>query len=145
MKQLQQLKEKIILALHPECKSYEEAIEKEEMLDITYFCPHCSKELKKYESDYNHCDKCLKSFSYKEKEKLVIKIYTNLPITLGRLLQAFKRHISNSEFWNQEGENYHILNIIECWKITECNGFTEATLDDQSEETINKLLELFNN
>lgn len=128
----QQLKKAVIMALHLDCKTYEEAVKKE--FRIT--------------RNIGWDNDCI--FLGEEKGLYILfdkKIFSP-SLTLSRILQAL-----NEEMWGYffthgeimlgcfDGETIQRIEKICDWKLTKDNGET-ATDDDQTDETIEKLLSL---
>ena len=74
-----------------------------------------------------------------------------MPITIGRVIHAIgnfcyfpsysikvKENTAHIGYLNSGG----LFEVIAIWKLTKADGFTEATGEDQTEETISKLLEI---
>lgn len=66
-----------------------------------------------------------------------IKREFRLPITIGRVIEA----IRNKQKWSYDKQMFGEHKILTSWKLTKENG-KECTDDDQTDETIEKLLNL---
>ena len=113
------LEQKIILALHPECNTWEEAVYIEWGIET--------------DGNANYIE---------------LSSYKGLPISLPRVMQALNHKIDYIEFEyqggyltmeDQDSEEY----IFVTWKLTDKNG-KDLNLEDQSEETREALSKLFN-
>jgi len=66
----------------------------------------------------------------------------NMPITIGRVMQAICNVFAENQMLNAADEAWHIYNTAyKRWQLTKENG-QEATSEDQTEETLNNLLNL---
>lgn len=124
--QLQELREKIIHLNHPECETVEEAFEEEKRDFLLYI-----------------------------EEKFMAETYDNIrvtvtprrfesefyPITIGRVLFAFVQHFSKNPFFNEAGLEYYQKKTLDMWLLHSAG--IEATLEDQSQYTQEKIYDLF--
>ena len=112
----QQFKKLVITALHPECKTYEEALDKEHKIENANIIIEVNKKW----------------------------LYV-APITIGRVMAVIPRlSIDNTGFFmecNEKGDLWTYRDLNCNWQLTK-EGI-ELTDDSQSIETITELLNLF--
>lgn len=159
----EQFKRLVIEAVHG--LPYEEAIKKEEVINGCKFIRIFSDKRKKpklenlYTSPYNFYGRTkhayysrdlllLSAFGYKKEEGSKILSQTDikiigLPITIGRVLKALSNTGTNKLLDLADSSDLLLDCGITSWKLTKENG-QECTDDDQSDQTINKLLKLLN-
>lgn len=154
---------------HPECETYEEAL-KEELrfgceVDVGFPSPHYATVIRVLKSNkYSICNH-IRNTKYEGMQSIIeynsnftvertpIKEITKilgLPITLGRVMVAFYRSIDSVKFselkifpgYDSDCCKLCLRNLTPIVWLLQKNG-REATLGDQSKETISKLLSLF--
>jgi len=141
------IREKVIMACHPECKSYEEALTKE----LIFGCKVSNEDgefiiFKNAEIDYVYKDtknevKYLEYlFNGGQERKECSKKYDfeiiGLPITIGRLIKAMPEVVV--DYNKVERINDVLFNDFLIIKSTG----EEATIEDQTEETIDLIYNL---
>lgn len=166
MNMYDEFKIKVIELLHG--NPYEEAVRKEKIVEIptdTLTCGACNETFtwNEYENtDEDRCPKCKAPFSqspysppheYYSYTVLNKKIFSNLPITLERVLRAL-RSIVYSVDMSLSMTSKNIIEIYifktekdtKCisvqWKLVKDDGFTAADHTYQSLETIQSLLKI---
>jgi hypothetical protein len=142
----EKIRKLVIMGCHPECKTYEEALEKELIVgcntsegkilgvkeclgDVSYIIPFANLKVKGF----------IEGKHFLKQDFKII----GLPITLGRVLKAincpglsFRYFFGNPLFLQIEKEG----KIMAKWQLTK-DGI-DCKLKDQSQETKEKLLEL---
>ena len=163
----EKLRKKVIELIHG--LPYEEAVMQEQVEGCTLLMD--TTKYKEHPSDYPYCGK----FKHTKKVTALVDIggirndtavffnsdiimiecgdykTLGLPVTIGRVIQAFKsknialclslKNMIAIQDFNKESE---WLETDAEWKLTKENG-QECTLEDQSDETIEKLWELLKN
>lgn len=145
----EQFKELVIMGNHPECKTYEEAVKKEKLSIVT-------QEIKKWAEERK--SKLIMKWDSHKAQSLVyddlleisslrgeLPVIT-LPITIGRVMVALENKGCKDLFWTNKGALFWNcgteLNHHQCfWELSK-NG-QECTDDDQTNETIDKLIKLW--
>lgn len=160
MNKREEFKRFIILGCYPECKTYEDALEKESRQF------GCRMKSKKYSLYFRFVRMWLGKYVLCEEDQFkpialrneIFPVFDNLsemeiiglPVTLARVLQALKNICLNKETQNIDEAKFYCSQweykskklIHNIWReYTKENG-QECTDDDQTDETISKLLEL---
>ena len=139
MKIKEKFRQAFILALHPKCKAYEEAVmEESDRYTTECFCNECNKKvLKDMYWKYICCNITFPNVRFEKK-------YTPLPITIDRVMKALEGKCLVSLFETGQIRNNE-KNIDICqWKLTKENT-KSCTEDDQTEETLKTLTDLITN
>ena len=145
MNKREEFKKLVIMGCHPECKTYEEALVKE----LTQGCYFIDSEglcliLHKTVAGYyvyrisEDAEDIISASIFVKKEG--IKKIIGLPVTIGRVMQAFENKYGFSIF-SSYSISSDFRKILRDWELTKENG-QEADDDSQSDETIFKLLTL---
>ena len=111
---MKNLEKAIILALHPDCKTWDEALKKED--DITRDS----------------------SGSFE-----IVDGYVVFPISIPRVIQALKSVKKDGEIVDEFHKDKTIIWLVTSWKLTDDNA-KDLNLEDQTEETREELNKLFN-
>lgn len=132
-----EFKKAVILALHPECESYEEALEKE-------LIPGCE-----YIGGDGYRRKLRNKFTNRTLNPHLHKTIIGLPITIGRVMAALGDRLSIFKGFNDTDFNsdyfalYREGKELFRWQLTKDGK--ELTDDEQSDECISKLLSILKN
>ena len=142
---------RIVELNHPECESYEEAINKERSFPYKeHLCSACGGRFK-YEAPVVNptliCEKCEKVKDFKD--VLVNSVmYKPFPCTIGRVIQALKSLCGSVDRWFLQYNSFDVCgrsvrfvndeNEKIYWTLTKENG-QECELSDQTPETKEKL------
>jgi rubredoxin len=137
----QQFKRRVIELIHG--LPYEEATQEQYMCleckyifnsfserDDSYACPNCG--LVEYQKMAYEQPHATTSF---------VSLHDNFPITIGRAMQALMTFRGNEEVDISKIEECFSMILRRDWQLTKANG-SEATDDDQSDETIAAVLNI---
>lgn len=135
------LEKAIIMALYPECKTWEEAVKEESDCNVVSSCCRSpelllDKDLLENEKDKirYYCKLC------GTRCELEYEIFS---ISLPRVMQALKNIPDKNNDQMAFSNDDILLSLMMNWKLTDKNA-KDLNLEDQSEETREALSKLFN-
>ena len=133
----EKLRKRVIELIHD--LPYEEAVKRELIVGCTLIVGFKERTVLDFRSDGTPITSLYGGIASQGTYKII-----GLPITIGRVMRAFKSVISKTNDQMVFNDTDTLLSVIMNWKLTKENG-QECTLEDQSEKTIEKLWKLLKN